>query len=95
MAALETRFFSNQFPPSLNNLLLASPHNGSSPTLEKREPSTGEEEEHLQPPPYHTDCRDNGPSNDGEESTNPNSYEVNPSQVAVLTQIVVHTLFQG
>ncbi|GBM41022.1 hypothetical protein AVEN_180930-1 [Araneus ventricosus] len=40
MAALEANF-SNQFPSSSNNLLFASPQNGSSPTLKKRDPSTG------------------------------------------------------
>ncbi|GBN02265.1 hypothetical protein AVEN_209043-1 [Araneus ventricosus] len=54
-----------------------------------------EKEEHLLPPPYQTDCRDNGPSKDAKASTNPNSFQVTPSQVAVLTQNVVHALFQG
>ncbi|GBM52369.1 hypothetical protein AVEN_160094-1 [Araneus ventricosus] len=35
-----------------------------------------EKEEHLLPPPYQTNCRDNGPSDDGENFTNPNSYQV-------------------
>ncbi|GBM41279.1 hypothetical protein AVEN_202874-1 [Araneus ventricosus] len=35
-----------------------------------------EKEEHLLPPPYQTDCRDNGPSEDAEESTNPNSFQM-------------------
>ncbi|CAL1299494.1 unnamed protein product [Larinioides sclopetarius] len=35
-----------------------------------------ESEEHLLPPPYQTNCRDNGPSKDAKEFTNPNSYEM-------------------
>ncbi|CAL1299497.1 unnamed protein product [Larinioides sclopetarius] len=35
-----------------------------------------ETEEHLLPPPYQTDCRDNGPSKDVKNFTNPNSYEM-------------------
>ncbi|GBL89801.1 hypothetical protein AVEN_184833-1, partial [Araneus ventricosus] len=35
-----------------------------------------EKEEHLLPPPYQTNCRDNGPSDDVENFTNPNSYQV-------------------
>ncbi|GBO00490.1 hypothetical protein AVEN_200958-1 [Araneus ventricosus] len=35
-----------------------------------------EKEERLLPPPYQTNCRDNGPSDDAENFTNPNSYEV-------------------
>ncbi|GBM93307.1 hypothetical protein AVEN_99993-1 [Araneus ventricosus] len=54
-----------------------------------------EKEEHLLPPPYQTDCAENGPSEDAKASTNPNSFQVTPSQVAVLKQNVVHTLFQG
>ncbi|GBN43331.1 hypothetical protein AVEN_249311-1 [Araneus ventricosus] len=38
--------------------------------------SKTEIEEHLLPPPYQTNCRDNGPSDDGEMFTNPNSYQV-------------------
>ncbi|GBN29700.1 hypothetical protein AVEN_230593-1 [Araneus ventricosus] len=34
-----------------------------------------EKEEHLLPPPYQTDCRDNGPLEDAEESTSPNSFQ--------------------
>ncbi|GBN40242.1 hypothetical protein AVEN_72318-1 [Araneus ventricosus] len=49
-------------------------------------PKIDEKEEHLQPPPYQTDCRDNGPSEDAEESTRPNSFQVTPYQVAALTQ---------
>ncbi|GBN82884.1 hypothetical protein AVEN_260505-1 [Araneus ventricosus] len=35
-----------------------------------------EKEEHLLPPPYQTDCKDNGPSEDAEESTSPNSFQM-------------------
>nr|GBN98656.1 hypothetical protein AVEN_84188-1 [Araneus ventricosus]GBN98657.1 hypothetical protein AVEN_107671-1 [Araneus ventricosus]GBN98658.1 hypothetical protein AVEN_115662-1 [Araneus ventricosus] len=35
-----------------------------------------EKEERLLPPPYQTNCRDNGPSDDAENFTNPNSYQV-------------------
>ncbi|GBM27746.1 hypothetical protein AVEN_25362-1 [Araneus ventricosus] len=35
-----------------------------------------EREEHLLPPPYQTNCQDNGPSEDVKNFTNPNSYEV-------------------
>ncbi|CAL1275418.1 unnamed protein product [Larinioides sclopetarius] len=35
-----------------------------------------ETEEHLLPPPYQTNCRDNGPSKDAKEFTNPNSYQM-------------------
>ncbi|GBN15663.1 hypothetical protein AVEN_55907-1 [Araneus ventricosus] len=45
-----------------------------------------EKEEHLSPPPYQTRCRDNRPSKDAKDSTNPGSYEVKPSKVEVLTQ---------
>ncbi|GBM42482.1 hypothetical protein AVEN_80002-1 [Araneus ventricosus] len=38
--------------------------------------SVKEKEEHLLPPPYQTNCRDNGPSADAEMFTNPNSYQV-------------------
>ncbi|CAL1298930.1 unnamed protein product [Larinioides sclopetarius] len=35
-----------------------------------------EREENLLPPPYLTNCQDNGPSNDAENFTNPNSYQM-------------------
>ncbi|KAF8778890.1 hypothetical protein HNY73_015572 [Argiope bruennichi] len=35
-----------------------------------------EKEEHLLPPPYRTSCRDNGPSEDAKNFTNPNSYQM-------------------
>ncbi|GBM32760.1 hypothetical protein AVEN_83730-1 [Araneus ventricosus] len=39
-------------------------------------PPVQEKEEHLLPPPYQTNCRDNGPSKDAKNFTNPNSYEM-------------------
>ncbi|GBO16645.1 hypothetical protein AVEN_145553-1 [Araneus ventricosus] len=50
--------------------------------------SVGERGVPFSPPPYQTRCRDNRPSKDAKESINPSSYEVNPSQVAVLRQNV-------
>ncbi|GBO25957.1 hypothetical protein AVEN_231472-1 [Araneus ventricosus] len=35
-----------------------------------------EKEERLLPPPYQTNCRDNGPSDAAEKFTNPNSYQI-------------------
>ncbi|GBM50298.1 hypothetical protein AVEN_219068-1 [Araneus ventricosus] len=35
-----------------------------------------EKEEHLLPPPYQTNCRDNGPSKDAKNFTNPNSFQM-------------------
>ncbi|GBN38726.1 hypothetical protein AVEN_105170-1 [Araneus ventricosus] len=35
-----------------------------------------EKEEHLLPPPYQTDCKENGPSEDADEFTNPNSFQM-------------------
>ncbi|CAL1275415.1 unnamed protein product [Larinioides sclopetarius] len=35
-----------------------------------------EREENLLPPPYQTNCQDNGPSKDAKNFTNPNSYEM-------------------
>ncbi|GBM27776.1 hypothetical protein AVEN_25386-1 [Araneus ventricosus] len=35
-----------------------------------------EREEHMLPPPYQTNCQDNGNSKDAKNFTNPNSYEV-------------------
>ncbi|GBO10646.1 hypothetical protein AVEN_111420-1 [Araneus ventricosus] len=35
-----------------------------------------EKEERLLPPPYQTNCRDNGPSDAVEKFTNPNSYQI-------------------
>ncbi|GBM61345.1 hypothetical protein AVEN_150491-1, partial [Araneus ventricosus] len=35
-----------------------------------------EKEEHLLPPPYQTSCKDNGPSEDAESFTNPNSFQL-------------------
>ncbi|GBN18177.1 hypothetical protein AVEN_49589-1 [Araneus ventricosus] len=35
-----------------------------------------EKEEHLLPPPYQTDCAENGPSEDAKASTNTNSFQM-------------------
>ncbi|GBM85547.1 hypothetical protein AVEN_199745-1 [Araneus ventricosus] len=35
-----------------------------------------EKEEHLLPPPYQTGCKDNAPSENAEESTSPNSFQM-------------------
>ncbi|GBN64657.1 hypothetical protein AVEN_137906-1, partial [Araneus ventricosus] len=68
-----------KFKPGQNWLFQSS----SQPNEKKKHGSAevgvdllNEKEEHLLPPPYQTDCKDNGPSENAEESISPNSYQV-------------------